>query len=252
MKGYLVIFIVLLVVLGCNDSEPKQVAFYYKNSICGYDVQGVAFQDSIDRDYCNIILTFRNKVTNKSFSVNGGKRSTLYYIPKDGQDSIYLSYEETNTPAPNIYLTASTESFCFMDLDFDGIKELMTDLKPNIGQYGVGVFNTIYKIKADSLIDVTSQFRIKSRVFNVIEQNYFGINLGAKEVITWDKGGYYMGIFTIYKYNSRTSEYKLNRYVGFYPGYDDGINISIISPANDTLNHFVLSQDEFDSQIWEY
>ena len=62
MKGYLVIFIVLLVVLGCNDSEPKQVAFYYKNSICGYDVQGVAFQDSIDRDYCNIILTFRNKV----------------------------------------------------------------------------------------------------------------------------------------------------------------------------------------------
>ena len=56
MKGYLVIFIVLLVVLGCNDSEPKQVAFYYKNSICGYDVQGVAFQDSIDRDYCNMKL----------------------------------------------------------------------------------------------------------------------------------------------------------------------------------------------------
>lgn len=27
MKGYLVIFIVLLVVLGCNDSEPKQVPF---------------------------------------------------------------------------------------------------------------------------------------------------------------------------------------------------------------------------------
>lgn len=85
----------------------------------------------------------------------------------------------------------------------------------------------------------------------MIEQNYFGINLGAKEVIKWDKGGYYMGIFTIYKYNSRTSEYKLNRYVDFDHGYD-GINISIISPANDTLNHFVLSQDEFDSQIWEY
>ena len=73
MKGYLVIFIVLLVVLGCNDSEPKQVAFYYKNSICGYDVQGVAFQDSIDRDYCNIILTFRNKVTNKS-SIDWNKK----------------------------------------------------------------------------------------------------------------------------------------------------------------------------------
>ena len=67
MKGYLVIFIVLLVVLGCNDSEPKQVPFYYKNSICGYNVQGIAFQDSIDKDYCNIILTFRNKVTNKSY-----------------------------------------------------------------------------------------------------------------------------------------------------------------------------------------
>lgn len=52
MKGYLVIFIVLLVVLGCNDSEPKQVPFYYKNSICGYNVQGIAFQDSIDKDYC--------------------------------------------------------------------------------------------------------------------------------------------------------------------------------------------------------
>lgn len=49
MKGYLVIFIVLLVVLGCNDSEPKQVPFYYKNSICGYNVQGIAFQDSIDK-----------------------------------------------------------------------------------------------------------------------------------------------------------------------------------------------------------
>lgn len=251
MKGYLVIFIVLLVVLGCNDSEPKQVPFYYKNSICGYNVQGIAFQDSIDKDYCNIILTFRNKVTNKSFSVNGGKRSTLYYIPKDGQDSIYLSYEETNTPAPNIYLTASTEPFCFMDLDFDGIKELMTDLEPNIGQYGVGVFNTIYKIKADSLIDVTSQFRIKSRVFSVIEQNYFGINLGAKEVIKWDKGGYHTGIFTIYKFNSWTSEYILNRYIDFDYGYD-GINISIISPVNDTLNHFVLSRDEFNSQIWKY
>lgn len=78
MKGYLVIFIVLLVVLGCNDSEPKQVPFYYKNSICGYNVQGIAFQDSIDKDYCNIILTFRNKVTNKSDSDWNKKYSQLF------------------------------------------------------------------------------------------------------------------------------------------------------------------------------
>ncbi len=78
MKGYLVIFIVLLVVLGCNDSEPKQVPFYYKNSICGYNVQGIAFQDSIDKDYCNIILTFRNKVTNKSYYDWNKKYSQLF------------------------------------------------------------------------------------------------------------------------------------------------------------------------------
>ena len=59
MKGYLVISIVLLVVLGCNDSEPKQVPFYYKNSICGYDVQGIAFQDSIDKDYCNPLVELK-------------------------------------------------------------------------------------------------------------------------------------------------------------------------------------------------
>lgn len=56
MKGYLVIFIVLLVVLGCNDSEPKQVPFY---SICGYNVQGIAFQDSIDKDYCNPLVELK-------------------------------------------------------------------------------------------------------------------------------------------------------------------------------------------------
>ena len=78
MKGYLVIFIVLLVVLGCNDSEPKQVPFYYKNTICGYNVQGIAFQDSIDKDYCNIILTFRNKVTNKSYYDWNKKYSQLF------------------------------------------------------------------------------------------------------------------------------------------------------------------------------
>lgn len=128
---------------------------FYKQPICGYKVKGVITRDTISNgerggayylqipyDDYDIDLIFTSENTNKSFTIYGGKLSRLHYDPSHDKDSVYVDYEEPRVAAPNIYIS-NHELFCFMDVDFDGQAEILTDVIPNISQRGVGVFTAI-------------------------------------------------------------------------------------------------------------
>lgn len=232
---------------------------FYKQPICGYKVKGVITRDTISNgerggayylqipyDDYDIDLIFTSENTNKSFTIYGGKLSRLHYDPSHDKDSVYVDYEEPRVAAPNIYIS-NHELFCFMDVDFDGQAEILTDVIPNISQRGVGVFTAIYKIINDKPVNIISRL---PQPFQGIDQHYFGINTQRKEIFNILSGGGGYAEVDIYKFNFRTQKYIFSRIIDC-DWHGAGIAVSIISPTRDTLKRFNLTYDE-ESKIWEY
>ena len=71
---------------------------------------------------------------------------------------------------PSDIITLQDAPSIYVDLDFDGEKELVTGYTENVGtQRGVGRYTAIYKCIDGEMRDVTEDFLAKSPVFDCMD-----------------------------------------------------------------------------------
>lgn len=201
MKNYLLILAVLVMV-GCGRQSIERpvsetwlhsqdtIHIRYKQLVENYKILGYA-TTVIDTTsefwgaYC-INLEFYNVITKNKFQVAAGYISD-YLLMMHGKildNCLYLEYptiEETGcVTVPDI------PPFIFVDLDFDKKKELVTDYAPWAGVKHGGKFQSIYKIRQDSLyamrIDLRTPAYGEDRIGYEIEGDHLCINYSTKEI----------------------------------------------------------------------
>lgn len=224
------------------------ISFSYKQPINGYKVFGTTTENlEFGYYYYYLTLTFRHIDTGQEFSVDGG------YVMSRGKIELddYLAYPD-NKNGDVIQSPEYNVPFFFADLDFDGKDELITDLSPNGGsQRNVGAFTSIYKIKSGKAINATEYFTNKSEIFKAIDQYYFLVNNARKEIILYHDGGLINFGWVIYKFNN--GEYIYDRHICCeYNTGSSSYTVTVLSPQEQPIKSFTVSEDEFNNNQWNY
>ena len=224
------------------------ISFSYKQPINGYKVFGTTTENlEFGYYYYYLTLTFRHIDTGQEFSVDGGYVMSREKIELDD----YLAYPD-NKNGDVIQSPEYNVPFFFADLDFDGKDELITDLSPNGGsQRNVGAFTSIYKIKSGKAINATEYFTNKSEIFKAIDQYYFLVNNARKEIILYHDGGLINFGWVIYKFNN--GEYIYDRHICCeYNTGSSSYTVTVLSPQEQPIKSFTVSEDEFNNNQWNY
>ena len=140
----------------------------------------------------------------------------------------------------------------FADLDFDGTKELITDLTPFAGsQRDFPAFKRIYRLKRGVYRDATKHFSSKCEVLGAIEPDFFKINPATKEIIQYCDGGYMSGGWEVYTYARK--RYRYDRYVHFDRDIEQPmLTITITDSRDKLIREFRTTNEEFDKDMWTY
>lgn len=224
------------------------ISFSYKQPINGYKVFGTTTENlEFGCYYYYLTLTFRHIDTGQEFSVDGGYVMSREKIELDD----YLAYPD-NKNGDVIQSPEYNVPFFFADLDFDGKDELITDLFPYGGsQRNVGAFTSIYKIKSGKAINATEYFTNKSEIFKAIDQYYFLVNNARKEIILYHDGGLINFGWVIYKFNN--GEYIYDRHIRCeYNTGSSSYTVTVLSPQEQPIKSFTVSEDEFNNNQWNY
>ena len=128
-------------------------------------------------------------------------------------------------------VTAPDNLFFFADIDFDGVKELITGITPfGSSQRNCSAFTTIYKLVDGKYKDVSESFATKCEAFKAIEPYYFSVNYARKEIIQYHDGGAMSGGWKVYTFAKR--KYRYDRYV-HYDFDDDGDMVTVTVDYSD-------------------
>ena len=134
---------------------------------------------------------------------------------------------------------------------FDGKDDLITGLWPYFGQRTVGNFSSIYKIKNGKSINATEYFTDKSEIFESIDQFYFLVNNARKEIILYSDGGAINFGWKIYKFNN--GEYLYDRHIRCdYNTGSSSYTVTVLSPQEQPIKSFTVSEDQFNRDRWNY
>lgn len=233
----------------CEEQKSKQAAnniisFSYKQPINGYKVFGTATEDlGFGSHRYDLTLTFCHIDTGQEFSVHGGLTSECMEL----DDS--LAYPDNKDG--DVIKVPYGVPFFFADLDFDGKDELITGLWPYFGQRTVGNFSSIYKIKNGKSINATEYFTDKSEIFESIDQFYFLVNNARKEIILYSDGGAINFGWKIYKFNN--GEYLYDRHIRCdYNTGSSSYTVTVLSPQEQPIKSFTVSEDQFNRDRWNY
>ena len=83
-------------------------------------------------------------------------------------------------------------AYVSVDLDFDGNEEIVTDLQYGEGHRGCGTYQSVYKVRNDSLIEMRIDLLLDNAsecIDYKIERGLFGVNLQTQEVYYVRIGG---------------------------------------------------------------
>lgn len=227
-----------------EDRTPVQRSYFiYNQPIAGYTVCGTAVWNS-EFNCRDLILTFRELTSNLEFSVSGGR--VFWDMPP--ADTLHWDYPIIER---NHIITAPNQPFFFADLDFDGQNELITDISPFGGsQRDVGAFTEIYKIEHGHLSNKTEYFTKQSSIFQYMNQDYFQINEAKREILLYNDGGAINFGWEVYKFDK--GKYRYDRTIRCQLESSDKYQVTILSPQNDTLRKFFVSQRELELDKWQY
>lgn len=235
-----------------EEQKSKQAAnniisFSYKQPINGYKVFGTATEDlESGYYYYDLTLTFCHIDTGQEFSVYGGHVMSREKMEFDDN----LAYPD-NKDSDVIKSPKYDVPFFFVDLDFDGKDELITHFCPCVGQRTVGKFLSIYKIKNGKAINATEYFTDKSEIFESIDQFYFFVNNARKEIILYSDGGAINFGWKIYKFNN--GEYIYDRHIRCdYNTGSSSYTVTVLSPQEQPIKSFTVSEDQFNRDRWNY
>ena len=234
-----------------EEQKPKQDAntityFFYERPINKYTVSGEANKDSYLECY-RVTLTFRHIDTGHEFSVYGGRIPWNWNVKLEGELDYPDNREGDVVQSPEYHIP-----FFFADLDFDGTNELITGLSPYGGsQRNVGAYLSIYKIKNGKAVDASEYFENKSEIFRAIDQYYFHVNNARKEIILYSDGGAISFGWQIYKFNNGEYIYDRRIHCDLYTGTND-YQVTVLSPQGESIKSFTVSDDEFNSNKWNY
>lgn len=225
--------------------QQQVVKFSYKQPINGYKVFGTATEE-LEFDCYELTLTFRHIDTGQEFSVYGGRiRSSWIELLDDNM--VYPDNKDGD-----VIMSPENDAFFFADLDFDGTDELITDLFPYGGsQRNVGAFTSIYKIKNGKAINATEYFTNKSEILKSIDQYFFFVNNARKEIILYSDGGAINFGWKIYKFNN--GEYIYDRHIRCdYNTGSSSYTVTVLSPQEQPIKSFTVSEDQFNRDQWNY
>ena len=149
-------------------------------------------------------------------------------------------------------ITAPCGMLFFADLDFDGTKELITDLTPFAGsQRDYPAFKCIYRLKRGVYKDATKHFSSKCKVLGAIEPDFFKINPATKEIIQYCDGGYMSSSWEIYTYARK--RYRYDRRVHYDRDIEQPmLTITITDSRDKLIREFRTTNEEFDKDLWTY
>lgn len=228
--------------------EQKQIvnytiSFSYKEPINGYKVFGV-LTENLELDCHDLTLIFHHIDKGQEFSVYGGRIS---WGMKFGDNMTYPDNKNGD-----VIESPGDAPFFFADLDFDGTDELITDISPYGGsQRNVGAFTAIYKIKNGKAINATEYFTNKSEIFKSIDQCFFFVNNAHKEIILYCDGGAFSFGWQIFKF--KNGRYLYDRYIHCERDVEtNGYKVTVLSPRETPIKEFMVSEDKFNRDKWNY
>lgn len=149
-------------------------------------------------------------------------------------------------------ISAPFSPLFFADLDFDGTKEMITNLTPYAGsQRNYPAFLRIYRLKRGVYKDATKHFSSKCKVLGAIEPGFFMIKPATKEIIQYCDGGFMSGGWEVYRHTGRT--YRYDRYVSFDRDIEQPmLTITITDSRNKLIREFRTTSEDFDKDKWTY
>ena len=235
--------------------ERDSIHFFYAEPVENYRVTGTVSDYLDEWNIASLELTFHNNETHKEFTVRGGRRNWRYFL---GIDSVQTDVVELHYPEiveDGIISAPYAAPFFFADIDFDGVKELITDCHCHAGtQRDVGRFTAIYKIVDGTPQDVTNEFTAKSEVFCCMDEYFFMIIPARKEILFYHSGGAPNSGWEVHKFVN--GEYIYDHYVSYFAqnfGTDDEFyEISILTPQDEVIKTFTVDKATFNKEMWGY
>lgn len=140
----------------------------------------------------------------------------------------------------------------FIDIDFDGVDEIITDLTPFAGsQRNLPGLGSIYRLNDSKYTDATDEFTLRCEVFNEIEPYFFIVDYRNKSIIHCNDGGYMSGGWEVYKYHN--GSYAYNRYVHFDRDIEsEMVDITINYADNTPQKSMRVSSDDFEKRGYNF
>lgn len=266
MKKIIHLLFVLLVFagIGCNRQQVSQneaelveekhwlddlwwedtIRFHYAKPVNGYEAEGVLFLGGGGSPTYDLILT--DSATHKSIKCTGG---FLFWsdaeemFPDEERLVLENDFFEGET-----YALISGELFDFIDLDFDGEKELVTGLNPHHGERMSGSFGLIYKIRDGVAVDVTDEFYAKSKVFLHMDRSWFCVDYTRREIQLHWGSGIQLG-YSAYKFSD--GSYTHDRNVR-YDYLDGKYQATVLTPQGDTVKEYIVEDYRAECEyLWD-
>lgn len=149
-------------------------------------------------------------------------------------------------------ITAPDDVLFFVDLDFDGVDELITGRSPFAGsQRNLPGFGSIYRLTGGKYIDATDVFTSRCEVFNEIEPYCFIVDYRNKSIIHCNDGGYMSGGWEVYEYHN--GSYAYDRYVHFDRDIEGNmVDITIDYADSTPQNRMRVSSDDFEKRGYNF
>ena len=220
------------------DTNYFHITYNRNRPINGFRISGEGVQYFVSQGIDNIStylkLTFTSVKTENSFTDMGRFFRVDSLIPAH----LSLSYHEKT-------YADYDDLFWFVDLDFDGQKELLTGVAEDAGRGGS--FMEIFRIVNGELINAKQEFIAKNRLFDgYVERDRFSVDSLRRE-ITYAGGTWAHWEHVIYTYED-DGTYRWDRSIGC--DYDGSIReISIISPQKDTLRRYKFTHAEYEYRL---
>lgn len=266
MKTITHLFLVLLVFVGvgCNRQKTQAIVaesveekhwledlwfedtirFYYAKPVNGYRVEGKLFLGGGGSPSYDLIFT--ESVTHKSFECEGGFlnwNDAMTMFPD--KERLELEYIDHNSGTYDFI--DGNALFYFMDLDFDGEKELLTGLNSYHGNREDGRFGLIYKIRDGVPIDVTAEPWAKTDIFNHMDRDWFGADYKNKE-LHWHGGCAMEFGYTAYKFSH--GNYSYDKLVSYEYIDFDKHRKTVYSPHGEIIKQYMVENYKEECEYW--
>lgn len=183
----------------------------------------------------------------KLLKADGG-RISQYGVEKYNGRSLESSYNYAEK-----FVTAPDDLFFFADIDFDGIYEFITSIRPFAGtQRDCSAYTSIYRLVDGEYRDVTREFVAKCEVFDMIDPGGWSIDYTTKEIYHYNIAGVYRYV-SVYKFSN--GKYHYDRRVTFDYTHLDlnsfGV-IEVYDRQDSLIKSVAVTKSDYETNWWDY